>query len=138
MAKAKSKEPEIKATKKNLEPEVVAKRPAQTHTEILAEPKKEFLDEVVVKPKPMDKAVGVITESIKVEVAKPKIESLVNWIRMPLGLFDFDSIDNLFRNETAENNKKAIERFDFFMSKGYSIKSFDIDNGYMYIFFERK
>lgn len=46
----KSKEPEIRAARKNLEPEIVAKRPTKTFTEILAEPKVEKSLEIPLVP----------------------------------------------------------------------------------------
>ena len=149
--KAKDKAPfdEIKVTKKNLEPEVVTKRPAQTYTEILAEPKEKFLDEVVVKPKPIDEAVGVITEfikgdfrpdktePIKVKVAEPKPPSPLDFLRFPLGALDFDNAGILFKNPDAPNNKKAIAQFTLLLNLGYKATLRIVDNNYAYFQFDK-
>jgi len=161
MAKAKSKEPDVKATKKNLEPEAVAKRPAKTFSEILSKPKEQPKDAPIPKhpypvveptikqalPQPIlrgieDQPKTTPLQNVKIggtiETSEPKPLSPYDFLKMPLALLDLENAGVLFKNPEAPNNKKMIEQYDRLLGLGYVPTLRTVADGYAYFQFEKK
>lgn len=60
------------------------------------------------------------------------------WLRIPLGTFDFISPEKLFRDEQAPTNKALIGSYRKLLDSGFEIKLFEIHTEYKYILFEKR
>jgi len=89
--------------------------------------------------KPSPAAVVEVTEK-QLKSFTPKNSNKVEyqWLRIPLGTFDFQDPEKLFRNENAQTNKKLIDAYNSLLDRGFEIKAFEIYTEYKYILFERR
>lgn len=103
-------------------------RPKLTDTKILDSP----LDQ----SKPDDLKLEVATMPNAPEPKKSLYEKF-DWLVFPAGMFDFRTAGVLFRNPTSQSNKQMIEQYRALEQAGYTIKLFSVDQGNVYICFEK-
>ena len=60
-----------------------------------------------------------------------------DWLVFPSGMFDFRTAGVLFRNPASQSNKQMIEQYRALEQAGYTIKLFSVDQGNVYICFEK-
>lgn len=85
-------------------------------------------------------SVTVPQANIKVEVTPEPKEELFeryDWLRMPIGMFDFNTAGKLFRSINSIENKKIESQYRALLDAGYVVKHSNIDQGYVYMFMEK-
>lgn len=78
-------------------------------------------------------------DDLKIEVtsASKSLYEKFDWLVFPVGMFDFRTAGVLFRNPASQSNKQMIEQYRALEQAGYTIKLFSVDQGNVYICFEK-
>lgn len=91
------------------------------------------------KPAPVQTYTEILQKSEPAVTAPPpKLDFRYDFLRMPLGLVDFENAGVLFKNPGAPNNEKLIAQYNGLLAAGYTARLCTIDNNYVYFQFEKQ
>lgn len=98
--------------------------------------------DIKISDSPLDQSKS---DNLKLEVTtmpsapepKKALYEKFDWLVFPAGMFDFRTAGVLFRNPTSQSNKQMIDQYRALEAAGYAIKLFSVDQGNVYICFEK-
>lgn len=90
-------------------------------------------------PKEAKKVIPLVIAEAKIGVAAAKKElyERYDYLRMPIGMLDFQAAGTLFRSPASVSNNTMIGQYNELLAAGYVIKQFALDQGYVYFLFEK-